>query len=64
MLFEINWTIVSLSFAAATVLFYLYLLALAWIRKAKAEKQVILAQARLQQMIDALKEKNKKSKET
>ena len=63
MIFGINLTIVSLSFAAASVLFYLYLWILALIRKKKAEQQVRLAEARLKRFMDALKERSKRLKE-
>jgi len=60
---EINWLVVSLSFAAAILLYQLCLLAVVFVRKKKAEKLVRLHQNRLQLIIDALKQRGKNMRE-
>lgn len=60
--FEINWMLVSLSFAAASIVYYLYLWVLALIKKRQAERQVKICEARLQRLIDALKERQARFK--
>jgi len=63
MSFEINWVMVSLSFAAALIFFHLYQIIIAHIRRKKAERKVGLYQNRLQKMISILKPSVKKEKE-
>ena len=60
---QIDWSIVSISLAAVTFIVYFYLWLLALIRKKKAQKDVRRNQARLNRLIEVLKQKSKKNRE-
>lgn len=60
---QIDWTVVSVSLAVATIIFYLYFLILAYVRKKFAERDVKANQARLQRLIKVLREKRRNKEE-
>jgi heme exporter protein D len=57
---QIDWAIVSISLAVVTIVVYFYLWVLALIRRKKARDDVRKNQARLNRLINVLKQKSKK----